>query len=539
MSYIIKAEINGIQEFIFTIQSKGAAKALKARSFMVDAACILMEEIFKDVFPQIKQIFNGGGNVYLEVENSYWDENKFIGTAQNIAKQLLSHQMTISLTSNLYDGISSFGDFIKKLNEKLNKEKLRFGINDLSIFLPARDNFKLQTDFKDFTKTYSENSATEISDATEGSGKIITPEYIQILNKKLTLKNKGARTLLPLPVWTKPLTEKFEKLFEKLKNSDPAYQKPKTGDIISFEELAAFAKERTGTDNIGVLKLDIDNLGKLFQKLQKREDNEFLSKELKDFFSVDIIKLLEEKVSFGEHSIKFEDNIYTVYAGGDDCFFIGAWDAVIEFAVQLQKKFSRFESDIVRKKLTVLKNPITVSASIIIVDSHFPVVRFAEIAGEDLKAAKAVKQNEKKDASDQPMKNNISFMGYVFSWDEFYEMERVKNTLHKMISVKEESKAFLQRIINAFENKDTIYWHSCDPVKPFNPAILWRFLYSFRDVIKKSYFINEGYNEIFFSRTDGYYKKYVWQQFSPGKELSQVMPVAARWTELLNRKQNQ
>ena len=111
--------------------------------------------------------------------------------------------------------------------------------------------------------------------------------------------------------------------------------------------------------------------------------------------------------------------------------------------------------------------------------------------------------------------------------------------MHKMISKEKESKAFLQRIINSFENKDTIYWHSCDPAKPFNPAILWRFLYSFRDVIKKSYFIERRYNEIFFSRTDGYYKKYVWQQFSPGKELSQVMPVAARWTELLNRKQNQ
>jgi hypothetical protein len=107
--------------------------------------------------------------------------------------------------------------------------------------------------------------------------------------------------------------------------------------------------------------------------------------------------------------------------------------------------------------------------------------------------------------------------------------------MYKMITDEKESKAFLHRIINSFENSDTVYWHTCKPAKPFNPAILWRFLYSFRDVQNKDYFMKKDYNTLFFSRTEGYYKKYVWQQFSPGKELSQVMPVAARWTELLTR----
>lgn len=35
--------------------------------------------------------------------------------------------------------------------------------------------------------------------------------------------------------------------------------------IVEFSALAHFAEERTGTDKLGVLKLDIDDLGKTFE----------------------------------------------------------------------------------------------------------------------------------------------------------------------------------------------------------------------------------------------------------------------------------
>ena len=534
MTYLIKSELNGIQDFIFNIKNKGAAKALKARSFMLDAVCHLIEEIYCCAFKDSIKIFTGGGNVYLEIKEKEWDEAKFRKLSKEIQKQLIPFHVSFCITYEIYHDKKNFGQFIKALNEKLNREKLRFGNNDNSIFETWSDKNKNQQVFINFSKTYSENTSYRISEFNGEQGKIIVENEIRLLDKKLALNKNENTLLIPLPLWNDTLLKKYSDLIDKLRDeSDKDYTEPKDKNIIGFEYLAGFAKARTGTDNIGVLKLDVDNLGKLFQQLDDRKNNEKLSKAIKEFFSIGIISLLNEKLD----SEIFKENIYTVYAGGDDCFFIGAWDAVIEFAIRLQKRFSEFEIKL-RKDLPVFKNPVTLSGAIIIVDPHFPVVRFAEIAEDDLKAAKGKKREGKADASGEAMKNNISFMGHVFTWEEFYELVAVKNTMNEMITKWGESKAFLQRIIHSFENNDTIYWHKCKPAKPFNPAILWRFLYSFRDLRHKDYF-SKNYYDIFFSETRGYYHKYVWKQFSPGKELSQVMPVAARWTELLTRNKNQ
>lgn len=535
MSYIIKSEINGIQEFIFNIESKGAAKALKARSFAIDATCALIREIFKEVFPGTTEIFTGGGNVCLEISNESWDKNEFERKAKEIINHLAPYQMFASFSFNPFvkEDEAKFGDFIKDLNDKLSKEKLRFGIHDFKKFEPRNKFVKSQDDLAGLTKTYSASKSTTIINKAETE--FIGKDYFQLLNKKLIFTNDKSNPIIPLPVWKNEIKIKLgDKFFDDLKKNNLEYKEPGEGDIISFEELAAFAKQRTATDNIGILKLDVDNLGKLFQQIKNRGENKFLSDRMKEFFREKVIGILN--MNMPESNEKFLLNIYTVYAGGDDCFFIGAWDAIIEFAIELQKQFSIYEKSVIRKKLFQFSEPITISASIILVDSHFPVMRFAEIAEENLDEAKAKKQPEKKDASGKDMKNNISFMGHIFSWDEFHELIKVKNTMCEMIIKHGESKAFLQRIIHAFENSDTIYWHRCKPAKPFNPAILWRFLYSFRDIKMEDYFQKNFYN-LFFSKPHGYYEKYVLNQFSIGKELSQIMPVAARWSELLTRNQ--
>jgi hypothetical protein len=90
------------------------------------------------------------------------------------------------------------------------------------------------------------------------------------------------------------------------------------------------------------------------------------------------------------------------------------------------------------------------------------------------------------------------------------------------------------RIIHSFESDDNFYWHNCSPPKPFHPALLWRFMYSFRD-IRHDAFFKANYLDLFFERQDSYEKKYVWNNFNEDKTLSLVLPVAARWTELLTK----
>ncbi|SFP83226.1 type III-A CRISPR-associated protein Cas10/Csm1 [Parafilimonas terrae] len=543
MSYIIKAEINGIQDFIFNIQSKGAAKALKARSFTIEACCYLIEKIFEESFPKGNKIFTGGGNVYFEtgIENINEEEFRkaYSEKTSLIIKALLPYQLTASFSYSFFDNRQAFGIFIKSLNEKLNSNKLRFGVNDINVFLPNAGLHKNQSDFMSLTSTYARNNSFEIRQDNNDNRKLVTGEGVALLNQKIIFNNRPSGFLIPLPTWNSDLLFNYQDVITeiKLQDDEDEYAAPKKDNIISFEYLAAFAKKRTGTDNLGILKLDIDNLGKLFQKLNQKEQNAFLSKKMQFFFREAIIKLLDSTVTINNEKYRLKDNIYTVYAGGDDCFFIGAWDAIIEFAIKLQKEFSKFETEI-RKKINVFTKPITLSAAIILVDSHFPVVRFAEIVEDDLKTAKATKANEQFDASGEQMKNNISFMGHVFSWEEFYELIEVKDTMNEMINEYNESNAFLHRIINSFEGSDKIYWQKCKESKPFNPSVLWRFIYSFRDIRHKPYFNTSGLHDKFFSEKNGYYRRYIWEHFSPGKEISQVMPVAARWTELLNRNKN-
>ena len=68
-----------------------------------------------------------------------------------------------------------------------------------------------------------------------------------------------------------------------------------------------------------------------------------------------------------------------VYSGGDDLFVIGAWDDVLEFAVDVQRVFRRFTG-----------NPeMTISAGVVIQDPLFSLHHIAAEAGAAAKRAKS------------------------------------------------------------------------------------------------------------------------------------------------------
>jgi CRISPR-associated protein Csm1 len=70
--YLLKCDISGIQKFIFNVPSNGAAKALKSRSEYVQTIakeCLEeLETYFSGENP--RELYNGGGNFYLEVKTA-------------------------------------------------------------------------------------------------------------------------------------------------------------------------------------------------------------------------------------------------------------------------------------------------------------------------------------------------------------------------------------------------------------------------------------------------------------------------------------
>jgi CRISPR-associated protein Csm1 len=574
MKFLIKTEINGIQDFIFNIKSKGAAKALKARSFFVDAITQLIAHHIVQSFPDSQIIYAGGGNVNAQVPSSSWKMGQWQRLQGIFQTALQAYHLQCAFAHHEWrDG--SYEAAQETLGKKMQFEKLNMAKMGNSYFAPF-DTLKKQiasnTDtplaqeqapFVAFSATYARSKGWQIQPSGPHEQQGISSESICIGDYCLRLQENG-NTVLPLPIWTGPLVQQYKARAKAEQAEAEEPDIPTVGSIISFKWMATFAKDRTGTGKLAVLKLDVDNLGKLFGTLKGEQAYERLSNSLSGFFTKDFIELLHgnfehtapasingkaitEKVSawiedkrhhFEKKKIDavphpYLHNIYTVFAGGDDCFIIGAWDAVVNFAVALQQKFEAFQTKFTQQR----QHPITLSAAIILVDQHFPVARLAELADDALDDAKRASHNRHLiDAAGQPMKSCINFMGHVFAWQTFAELVAVKKTFTELVQSWGAPRAFLQRIIQSFESNDNYYWYHCPNPKPFHPALLWRFMYSFRDIRHELYF-KALYVPLFFGDENGpgYEQRYVWDNFEQNKALSLVLPVAARWTELFTK----
>jgi len=174
------------------------------------------------------------------------------------------------------------------------------------------------------------------------------------------------------------------------------------GDPKTFTHIAAAAKvwaeegKSLGTEAIGVLKADVDNLGLLMgcglpEKQFTLSRMATLSRQLDAFFSVYLPSLLAGHDEFKD--------IYTVFAGGDDLFLIGPWNRMAYLASYLQKRFTEY---------VCANSAITFSAGITLHKSHVPVDKLAAAAEEALEQSK-----------DAEGKNSVTMFGQTVRWQDF------------------------------------------------------------------------------------------------------------------------
>ncbi len=145
-------------------------------------------------------------------------------------------------------------------------------------------------------------------------------------------------------------------------------------------------KGATGAKKLAVLRMDVDDLGKIFSI--GLEDNETisrvatLSRFMNHFFKNCIDLICRGEVDADAPRIKSgrgKKDVVVVYSGGDDLFIVGAWDHVFELAFEIEDAFRKY----------VRSNPnITLSAGYGIFDPKFPLYRMAEITGKREEKAK-------------------------------------------------------------------------------------------------------------------------------------------------------
>jgi CRISPR-associated protein Csm1 len=228
------------------------------------------------------------------------------------------------------------------------------------------------------------------------------------------------------------------------------------GEPWDFEDYANHSgggEDQPGLPRLGVLRMDVDNLGLVFiQGLQfperEGEGQEHrgwgdvirdqgkirrramasisrmatLSRQLNHFFSAYVPRLLEEP--------EF-DRCQVIYAGGDDLFVIGSWDQLPGLARRIRHDFKAF----------CCGNPaFSISGGIILQRGKYPIYKGAQRAGNAESTAKTVRGewvgvqtgasgDEAPLAAWPHQKDGFTFLGVPILWEDFRFCAEIRDEL--------------------------------------------------------------------------------------------------------------
>jgi len=280
----------------------------------------------------------------------------------------------------------------------------------------------------------------------------------------------------------------------------------------TFEQLAKTSSNSNTL--LGILRMDIDNLGNLFIKGLNKEHLSLstysaMSFQLDLFFSGYLNTIRDKEFYYddaGNKIYKFRDWLNILYSGGDDLFVVGRWDKAIEFAHIVRERFANF----------IGRDDISISGGIAFVHEKFPISKAALMAGD---AETASKQYDGKNA--------ITFFGTTVHWGkEFCEVKKLKNKLVRFTTQEKKplSKAIIHKLILYNEVKDK---HIGREEKNPDYSFLWHTAYYLKRYVDKydkgseifSFVMDELQTSLFESSKNNF-------------RYYELAALAARWAEM-------
>ncbi|MED1441502.1 type III-A CRISPR-associated protein Cas10/Csm1 [Aeribacillus composti] len=571
---LIHGDVSGIQNFIFNIPSKGAAKSLKGRSVYIS---LLSDVIVRYILDELELhstslLYNGGGNFFILAP--YCQQEKFVSIREKILQHLLEgHDGEIYFAIDFvpvsmadFQDFSSVWESSKTKTSRLKKRKWsELGLES-----------KFKEIFGPLDKGNDESHVCKVC-GSFGSKRPINEEFFDDDDSmavctmcksfiNLTNELRDAAYLVFRKATSNDLDyNTYQDMFRQFgydisfysnmnqyspnkqeqwyKINDTnfvedhcdgfqfgAYFLPQGKDgQVTFEELSQRAiVNGRGDAKLAHLKLDVDNLGMIFgQGLGERSSISrvsVLSRMLGLYFGGYINQLIEEH--------RWQEKLYVVFSGGDDTYVVGTWKDVFAFAEKFYQDFRLF---------TCQNRYITFSAGMNVFSYQFPVTRAADITENSLEAAK--KASGISNGNFPPIKNKVSLMGEVFNWEEFKQVKEIESILEKMV-IEYDNRSVLYKV-----NKSTLGFKHIlkDSTQgKFQHVKFWRLYYYLRD-IKKNYnyrckkFGKEAAGEDYVEQLVHQYRQIVVHNLFHSKERDQIrkimiIPVAVKWAELATRK---
>jgi len=292
-------------------------------------------------------------------------------------------------------------------------------------------------------------------------------------------------------------------------------------------------KSGVGIQRLGVLRLDVDNLGLIFKNGLGTKATfgrvVQLSSMLDFFFSHYLNKLQhfswDPKVGLSEDyktfNYKVRELIEIVYSGGDDVFIVGHWSLLPDIAIWINEEFKKFTSE----------NPnFSISAGISLFDDKYPIYKAALDAGklEDI----AKKKERKNRDGEKKKKNGICFLdeNTPVSWDDFKQISNYVKMFYGWLEYGEKnsegekkkiSKGLISRLYSIYEEYKMGKFNNWAKWRWRASYSLTRLARQYRDPYEK--YINEFAAELFTSN-------------KTEQELVHLLFIIANWTDLLTRK---
>ena len=464
---LISGDISGIQNFIYNISSpqfaqKGMAKRLRGRSFYIN---LLNENLARMITERLELtdaniLWCGGGYFLIVASNTDKTTNILREYEKEVNEFLFKKyggKLFLSLISQTVSGrdLDNFTTLKENILFETSRNKRQRYLNNLDMvfeeeeYIPSdiceicgsisngdvcsecithedlgdkitkaeyiiravlKDSTENKFDFKEFNVGYlllkKENLLEEIEKISRSSSKI----QIFALNNTNFLDREIIKKLEE-----KNIQVSFG--FSFLGNTVPYHEK--YGPLY-FEHIA---KMSIGTKKLGILKMNVDNLEKLFEiglgstvsisrvSTMSSLIDIFISGYINDlmkeyyilpdvctecrekvdeiqltFFDKDNINIYREKEREGKIekvcskcTEKKIPMLYICYSGGDDILIIGPWDVIVRFSKDIRDKF---------KKYTCMNPDVNISAGIYICGPKFPIDRSAHIVNEMLNKSK-------------------------------------------------------------------------------------------------------------------------------------------------------
>ena len=428
---LVKGDISGIQNFLYQILSSGAARELRGRSFYLQ---LLTEAIAHWVLRQLdlpvtNLLLASGGHFYILAPYSEAKE-KLDTLRRTISQNLWTHHggdlscilAGISITTDDF-GADNFSRKWHEVSEKVHQRKQEkwseMSPQDMfeNLFEPHQ-NREVDWEFKELGKrlrnaeylvTFEIPEASipenrDWRDAINAFGMDV--RVYQNVNDTLEAPEQAKNAVVYRLGDTNFLTDSVLENFQwdgisvsyDFRIFRPVIaRRHDTDDDEKIADYDYIAEAAEGAKWLGALRMDVDDLGKVFSK--EKLDNATISRlatlsgSLRLFFEGYVPQLCQQYNAEQEQEI-----LELIYAGGDDLFLVGGWSALPEIAERIRSEFRQF----------VTGDHVTLSGGIAIEHKKYPLYQFAAQSGEAEKAAKGSGE-----------KNAITFLRKPMAWADF------------------------------------------------------------------------------------------------------------------------